>query len=316
MHDELSFNPYEVMEMSPIYGAQVKFSRHIALPAALALGGGAALGGLLGKSKKSKVKIPQQVSAALSSLLGIAQLGTPSLPVQQTPGIDPASAEGLGLERLRGAVTGGPSESFEDAKRRIIEFIDQPGDISQRPEFQAIIRAAKDQGNEAVNQVLRRIQLSGLSGSTPQGLAVGRQVGRSQENLLGQLAPFAEAERNRRFNALNQLLNIGQFETQLPFQQAEAGLQLDPTRRIADVRAEREFAQRQQTALFPFREQADVFSRILGGGAQLTTVQDPSTSTPFSGAVGGATAVAKLLPFIFPDKKTPTTKKTPIAKAA
>lgn len=322
MHDELSFNPQ--LEMSPIYGTQYRFARHL-LPllgaGALAAGtggaatagaaaggssllgplallaGGGALGGLLGGEKTSKVEIPRQVTDALNALLSIGQRGAPELPVQQFPGL--TGTEGTGLDLLNRFITSGPGTTFEDAKSRITQFLDQPGDITQRPEFQAILRASKDQGNEAVNQVLRRIQLSGLSGSSPQGKAVGRQVSRSQENLVGQLAPFAESERNRRFQALNQLLNIGQFEAQRPLDQIGAAFQFGQIpRQIETARESARFSTAQQSALFPFREQADIFSRILGSPASQPIVTDPSSSTTFSNVLGGAGATAKLLPFL------------------
>lgn len=300
MHDRFEFNPTAVMEMSLIHGARVRLSKNI-LPAigavlsnpAVQAGIGGALGGLFGGEKKSKVKIPPQATAALNELLKIGQSGVPALPTQQFAGLSTPEEQGQNL--LQQFITSGPGATFEDAKSRITQFLDQPGDITQRPEFQAILRASKDQGNEAVNQVLRRIQLSGLSGSSPQGKAVGREVSRSQRDLVGQLAPFAESERNRRFQALNQLLNIGQFESERPLSQIGAAFQFGQVPRgIEDARSAAQFQTGQQRALFPFREQADVFSRILGAPASQPIVTDPSSSTTFSNVLGGATGAVKL----------------------
>lgn len=298
MHDELSFNSKAIMAMHPLYGCQVLMSKNIdPVTAAVILGGGA-LGGLLGGDEKSEVQIPGQVTNSLQSLQDIARSGTPDLPTQQIAGL--SGSEQTGIDEIQKLIAaGGTSSSFQDAQSRITAFLDAPLDIAQTPEFQAIIRAAQDTGNDAVNQTLRRIQLSGVNNSSPGGKAVGREIGKTQQSIVAQLAPFAESARNRRFQALNQLLNIGQFETQNTQNLANKSLQIGGLERgIDQAGLDASFNTAQQKALFPFRETAGIHNMIIGGGAPLTQVIDPRATTDFSNALGGATGAAQLLPFL------------------
>jgi len=162
---------------------------------------------------KSKVVDPlaAQKTTAANYMTNLLQSGTPSIPTQQVAGM--TDTEQMGQKILGDfAATGLPKE-YQSGMDVINKLLNQSNDITQLPEYKAILSSVNAQTSDAVNQVLRRLQIGGMGASSPQGTAVGKQIAQGGQNMIAQLAPLAASERDRQLNAtsfLGNLMNAGQ----------------------------------------------------------------------------------------------------------
>ena len=267
------------------------------LASAALLAGGMMGGSLLGGSSSGKVKIPGWVTTSMDDLLNLARSGTPSLPTQNIAGL--SSAELTGQNILNEYLTKTESPTYDIARQKILDIINEPSDITKLPEYKAIVSTATDEGNEAVNQIMRRMQLQGMSYSTPQGKAVGQEISKTGARITKELAPFAEAERSRRTSLLNTLKGMGIYEEALPLQKVEASRQYgDLPRQINQAVLDATFNKQYAETMFPYTSGLNVYQAIMGSPASQPIVYPPSSSTGFSNAMGGANIMAQLLPYI------------------
>lgn len=190
-------------------------------------------------------------------------------PLQQYPDLTDIQTQARELQKryMSSGMPAGYGASYDYLNK----IMGQPGDITQLPEYGAILKSVGGETDEAVNRAMQRFQLSGMSGSTPQGRGIGREIAYGGQKMLAQLAPFAESERNRQMAAVQQLMQLmGMGEG---FQQSRmAAGQYDP---LAALQQARYGAQYQQQ-MFPWTAQAPVASNLMGQGVEYTVQQDPS----------------------------------------
>lgn len=196
-----------------------------------------------------------------------------------------SETERFGQDYLRDYVKGGMPSSLGSAEDYYARLLNQPADITQLPEYGAIMKTVGAETDEAVNRLMRRLQLSGMSRSTPQGRGVGREVALGGQKMLAQLGPYAEAERNRQMNAANMLAQLAQLREAL--QQGRLG----SIQQYGGL--PRQLDQAELNAIFnqamgPFTTKAPVAQGLLGQGVEYTVQQQPSIMEQIAPAIGPA----------------------------
>jgi hypothetical protein len=197
---------------------------------------GAAIGSSLsgsGGSKPDELKfqpIPQSAAAdeARGALRTIAGREDPVAPTRQIAGT-PDLTRGQQLASASAIDLLKPQENI---------------DISQTPEFQAVLKEAIDAGNLLTNRVGRSIQIGGAATSSTGRDVLGRTVSDVQSGITSALAPFAESQRNRAVaersriqNLIPQIENIDVARGGRTQETAQAGL---------DAKFNQELRQRQE----------------------------------------------------------------------
>jgi len=216
---------------------------------------------------------------AIQFLQGLMTGGTPDFPTREIAGLTPQAKGFLG--DYMGADL---PESFTKARGALMGMVGEPVDITQLPEFKSIISTVRKEGESAVNQVLRRFQVGGMGASTPQGKAVGREVSHTLKNITGQLAPYAESERARRFGAIPLLGQFAEYEEGAPVRKLGVSERYETG--YSQRQKDAEFAAIMLKMMFPFQTQAPIAGQLLGQQRYLyeQPAYGPSTFSQFAGA--------------------------------
>jgi len=181
--------------------------------------------------------------------------------------------ESYGQDYLRNYVTGDMPGGVSGSYDYYRQILDQPADITQLPGYKGVVNSVGAMTDEAVNRANRRTQMSGMGASTPQGKAVGKEIALGGQRMLSQLAPYAEAERGRQFNAAQMLAEIAQLQEML--QQGRLGA----IQQFGGL--PRELNQAELNAMYnqlmaPYTTKAPVAQGIVGNGVEYTVQQEPS----------------------------------------
>lgn len=207
--------------------------------------------------------LKKQKKAAANSLTSLLNV-TPEIPVQQTAGM--TNTEQLGQKILGNFASTGIPAQYQQGLNALGNIVNSGSDITQLPEYKAILADSAAQTNDAVNQALRRIQISGLSGSTPQGRAVGRAVGEGQNRTVATLAPYAAQERQNRLNAINLLSSYINSGQQFDLNKLAAINNYGALpRELEQAKNNAAYQAMLTKIMFPYQQGADVASRIMGG---------------------------------------------------
>lgn len=228
-----------------------------------------------------------QKTTAAGSLVDALQ--TPEITAR--PILDLTSAEQISQGRLE-SFAGDTAPQRTTALNTLTGMLGQPTDITELPEFRAILDAINLDRDEAVNQGIQRTQLGGVRTGTAGAQTVGRELARGRTRQVAALAPFAESERNRRFqipDMISRLLSAGDQAELSRFGAVDAF-----GRNIEQERSDEAFRAELSRIMFPSTTGANVASRILGGSVD-TAVQpgDPSILAqlaPLIGIIGKAAA--------------------------
>jgi len=219
----------------------------------------------------------QKTSAAdyLSSLLNT------QYPRQQIAGM--TDLEKYGQDYLSKYVSGGMPAGFGAASDYFNSVLGQPTDITQLPEYKAIINSVNSQTNDAVNQRLRQMQLSGMGNSSPQGRAVGREIAAGGQNMLASLAPLAEGERNRQGSAAGSLASLAQLQESINQGRIGAISQYGGLPRQLDQASLNALFQQMMA---PYTTGTNIAGTLGGMGVDYTATQDPSIMEQISPMIG------------------------------
>lgn len=253
-------------------------------------------------SGSTKVKVvdplaPQKTSAA-DWLQNLLNQPTPSIPTRQISGM--TETEQQGQQILSGMASAGLPSIYTQGQDVLSKILAEPTDITALPEYKAIISSVGKETSEAVNQVLRRMQISGMETSSPQGKAVGKEISAGGERMLAELAPLAENERNRRLQALGLAGDYATTGQNLQTQILGAIQQYGALPRELDqAQKDAMLQQMMMKILFPYQYGGNIASSILGGSVD-TAVQpgDPSIMTqiaPLLGQIGGSYMLGSML---------------------
>lgn len=223
-----------------------------------------------------------------------------SIPRQGVAGM--TDIEKYGQDFLRRYVTGGEPLGLGQAQDYYSRILGQPTDITKLPEYSAILKSIGADTDEAVNQVMRRMQLGGMSGSTPQGRGVGREIALGGQKMLAQLGPYAEAERNRQMSAASMLAQLAQLRESL--QQGRLGA----IQQFGSL--PRQISQAELDAIYnqmmsPYTTKAPIAGSIIGPGIDYTVSETPSLFeqiSPLAGSFLGTQAGAGALSSLFGKK--------------
>jgi len=223
--------------------------------------------------------LARQKTSAADYLEGLLSQSAPRQGVAGMTGIEQFGQQALG-DYVRSGMPAGFGSSMDYFNR----IVNQPTDITQFPEYQAILKSIGVETSEAVNRANRGIQMQGLGTSTPQGKAVGKEISRGGDRMLAALGPYAEGERGRQMNAASMLAELAKLSEVMKQGRLGAIQQFGGLPRQLD--------QANLSSLFnqqmvPFTTQADVASRIFGGDVDYTHTQEPSLMDQVSGLIGG-----------------------------
>ncbi len=189
-------------------------------------------------------------------------------------GVAPLSGtEQFGQEELDRYVRSGLPAGLQQSGDYFNKILNQPTDITQLPEYQAILKSIGAETSDATNRAFRRTRIAGMPTSGAQGRAVGKEIARGGDRLLANLAPFAEAERGRQGNAASMLAELSRLREQLQ-QGRFASLQQfgGLPRQLQQFDLSSLFNQR----MSPFRTKAPIAQGLIGQGIDYTVQQDPS----------------------------------------
>lgn len=160
-------------------------------------------------TKKTKVKEPAEFAAARQKLLEIGST-TPMFGVQQTAGM--TDTELMGQDVLAG-YAGGQSAEVQNALNSLKE-VGQYTNILDVPEYAALYETGQKDINNQLNRLGRSLQMTGNTSSSSGAGVMMNAVGDLNKELLGSMAPYAAAERERRYNAPLQAADLATKDTE------------------------------------------------------------------------------------------------------
>ena len=202
-------------------------------------------------------------------------------PEQQVAGMTPT--EQYGQDYLSKYIQSGTPAGYTTSYDYLNKLMTQPTDITQLPEYKAIMGSVGAETSDAVNQAMRRTQMQGMGTSTPQGRAVGREIATGGQRMLAQLSPLAEGERNRQQSAAQMLMQLMQLQEQM--QQGRLGAIQQYGALPRDIQNQTYMAQFAQQ-MFPYLTQAQIAQML--GNTSIDTVfqQNPSSSDRWMQGIG------------------------------
>lgn len=160
-------------------------------------------------SKKKKYKEPSEWGDARKSLLEIGQT-RPGFGVQGTAGMTDTEQA---AQQILAKYAGGQSSEVQAA----LSSLDEAGQyqsLTDVPEYAALLDIGTKSMDDQLNRVGRSLQLTGNTSSGSGASVMSDEIGRLNTELLGSLAPYAAAERERRYDAPLQAANISTTDTQ------------------------------------------------------------------------------------------------------
>jgi hypothetical protein len=224
--------------------------------------------------KKTKVKFfdPAEFQEVRQWLLNL--LNQPYEPAQrEIAGLTPGER---GRQTILEAILrdqGVPSE-LQTALDAALNVATGSTDLRESPFFAPLITEAEETGNEALNRMARKFNISGGLTSSPAGTALARGSTDLGKRILGVLAPYAEAAQQRQFQAIPLLANLSQMAQQIPYNVLDALSRYEP-RNVEQQRYDEQFRQEHARTESPFTHGLNVaqtmFSRapvagVTGGG--------------------------------------------------
>jgi hypothetical protein len=112
-----------------------------------------------------------------------------------------SGSEQTGIELLNQFLAQPESGERAGAMSFLTGLLDQPVDVTQLPEIQALLSTVVDETADLVNTSLRRTQRSGMGDSGPQGSAAGREIAKGRTSMVAALAPYLSKVRSDKLSA-------------------------------------------------------------------------------------------------------------------
>lgn len=231
-------------------------------------------GGLLGGGGSRKLRIPPQILEAMNWLEKLYKQPVPSIPTRQIAGMTPT--EQMGQQILSDYATTGLPETFQLGRRELMKTAEGDyADLARSPYFEPLISRIGREGAEEVNRLMRGLQIGGMGRSTPAAKMLGSQVQRMIDEMMGTLAPYAEAERGRQFAAIPQLQQAATYEEKLPVRKMGAISAFGALPRQIEQEEENAlFNQLMQIIMFPYQVQAPIAQSVMGAPIPATTTEE------------------------------------------
>jgi hypothetical protein len=275
----------------------------ISLLPALALGGGAAAGGFLSRTKQSSAKIPVPVGSAMSHLLKLAkEAESARAPLRDI--LPMTDTEKKAYEGLDEYISAGPSGSFNIVKDILTKMVKTPSDISKLPGWEEAMADIEKRLGSQLSRTQRGMQRKGMAWSTPQGKALGRDFETARKNIVGTYLPYQLQLLGLKGDQLNQLLGLSEYEENAPLRKLGAVSTFNLPRTLDQKTADEKYNQIMNTLGLKYDTGGSLYSNLISGGSNLTTVKRPSGADPFTNAMMGATSMAQILPFLGLGPKT------------
>lgn len=267
------------------------------------------LTGLFGSNTSSSpasqiTQIPENpdVAAARSLLYKIAAQGAPALQAEgklaPTPEIPKQPVVGLTdwekyAQDLLGKYAGRQEpESSRLARETATNVLKEPTDITQLPEYQAVLADTYAKGNQLINRLGRSLQLSGNMSTTSGRDVLGRAATDVQQSLVSSLAPYAAQERANRLNMISLANQLGQQYENMPLETISALRNFDLTRTLAEQEAMSGYNQQLAQLNYPYQTSVPLLTSVLAG-------QQPGVMIGGQGAQGPS-MFSQLLPLLGP----------------
>lgn len=168
---------------------------------------GTILGG--GFTKKEQVNTPAEWDAARKQLMAIGS-SAPTFGVQGTAGM--SDAELAGQDLLSGYV-GNQSPEVTNALASLGEA-SKTTNLMDIPEYKALYDTSRSNVNSDINRVGRSLQISGNTNSGAGAGVMLKSIGEANAQVMGAMAPYAQAERTRSLNAATDAAALATNDTQ------------------------------------------------------------------------------------------------------
>jgi len=250
-------------------------------------GGGAVLGGLLGKSKSKKVHIPPQVTKSMNKLMALArEAASATAPKREIAAL--SELEKVSIELAGEFVKSDLDPLLMTSISETLKTATEPIDVTKVPELAALIKRTEEFGQGEANRLAQAIQIRGGSGSTGGRNVLGQKLEDIQTNILATLAPYAQSLRQMKEGAVGRLADLSSQVTGEKLGRVQvAGEAGGLMRNIEQNIYNALFEQEQGTQRLRYEVAPNIYGKILGGAPPGTiTGGQPSTFSQVAPVIG------------------------------
>lgn len=214
-------------------------------------------------TNKTKIKEPAEFSSARKQLLQIGS-SAPTFGVRGTAGMTDTELSGQDL--LAGYV-GGQSPEVANALASLGEA-SQTTNLMDIPEYKALFDTTRSNVNADINRVGRSLQISGNANSGAGAGVMLKSIGEANAQVMGAMAPYAQAERTRSLNAATSAAELATADTQSRLSAAKNFGALP--RELEQLSLDAEYMANYLNATAPYQFQVPALQAV--GGIGNTTV--------------------------------------------
>lgn len=225
---------------------------------------------------KTEHSLPKALQPLVGMLANRATEDAPDFPQRQTPDVDPVT--GIAYDKAEGLLKSGPSSAYSTALAEATKTATTPVDVQNMPELKAVMDRVAAYGQQEGNRLQRGNIISGNASwrSSAGRDVLGRSTTETQERMLAAAAPFLQAARTQKQQAINQLAGLDAQGTATTQSNIETGTRVGSILRgIQAARLEAEY----QNAYDPINFRYNTQPQIAGVafGAPYTATSQPST---------------------------------------
>lgn len=246
------------------------------------------MGFFTGKSK-TKWEEPGYSTKARGYIEGLYKGGTPNIPLQRIAEMSPQEQAAMGI---LSKYLGSESQARKLATELATTTATTPVDITEIPEYKGVLNKVLEEGRLEANRLGRTLQQTGGAESTPGRDILGRSVDATTEKALAALAPYALAERNKRYNAISLLNTLAGDTEASEINKINVGVGPGALpRNIKQAAGDTAYQQQYETTMFPYSVLAEIAKANIVKPISVTT-ESPSTLSKISSIMSVGSQVA------------------------
>lgn len=239
--------------------------------------------GKLRKQPDPEELITPEKRRATAFIEQLYQKPTPSFPTAPVAGLSD-------LQKKAGAMTEEYAGRGVEGADYLRSILAESGDITEIPEYKAILSKVFEQGNLMTNRLGRSLQMRGGMPSSTGRNILGRSVEETQAGAVSALAPYAAQEKGRKVSAAESLAGLSETATlnRLNALSTQGALE----RQLEQLRQSAEYEKMMRELNYPVDVQAKLAMGLLGLPTEWT--QEPSLMEQLAPLIqaGGQAAMA------------------------